>query len=185
MDWLNNHKGLLKNDFSELESRLPQFAKVLSIGLSRKQHLRPDEERKLAREVDAHKLTSLLKPLYMTEALYGGLEFLVRYKENDWTAIFEEFLDAQDYVLRYTISEVLGKAWLADEKRLGKIRERVEHSDIGHQEVGYHALRYIIAQKPELFRQSDYIQYLQRLANNLIISWALRRTSRFVLIGTV
>jgi hypothetical protein len=163
--WLNKHKDLLKKekDSSELVSRLAQFAKVLSIALSEEPHLKSDE----ARRVDPDKLKSLLQPLYMTEALYGGLELLVRYHPEAWPRICEEFLATQDYVLRYTMSEVLGQAYLVEEdpQRLDEICKLAEHSDIGHQEVGYHALRFIIAQNSELFNESKYIRYMQRLAD--------------------
>ena len=108
----------------------------------------------------------------MTEALYGGIDLLVRFHPAAWPKIFKEFMGTEDYVLRYTISEALGEAYRVNKdnedegpRRLGEIRGYCESNDVGYQEVGYYALRYIIAQNPKLLRQNDYIQHLLRLGN--------------------
>lgn len=166
LDWLNRKRDPLllerQKSFSEMVSRLPQFAKMIAIAMTEDPPTRAE-----AQKVDPRKLASILQPLYMTEALYGGIELLMLYHpETWWQEIFDNFLATQDYVLRYAISEVLGQTYLAEgnKTRLEDICKLAELSHVGKQEVAYHALRFIIARKPQLFRKSE--KYIKLLADS-------------------
>jgi hypothetical protein len=141
LDYLVRNEQKLRPD-ERVE--LDQFAKIITVALRKSP---PDESE--ARQIAPKKLAALLKGLYMTEPLYGGIRLLLSHQQ-DWPEILKELMATDDYVLRHTISEVLADDYLetGQRLRLEGILKLIEHPDINYQELGSYALGLIYGKDP-------------------------------------
>jgi hypothetical protein len=117
LDYLVRHDQELQ---PEQKCDLDQFAKLFTIALGSSP---PDEA--VAGQIDPLKLARLLKGLYMTEPLYGGIRLLVEHHREAWPAILEDYLATDDYVLRHTIAEALADDYLESGSGRGWTRSTV------------------------------------------------------------
>ena len=157
LDYLDrHHEDVPLEERAELE----QFAKHVTIAMAQNP---PEKEE--ARRINPRKLARLLKGLYMTEPLSGGIRLLMEYHHPEWPEILSDFLKTDDYVLRHVMAEALAENFLdRDSGQRGlpeEICQLIEDPDLNRQELGAYALQQIYASKPELI-QPDY---LNRLAN--------------------
>ena len=133
-----------RQELRQEQGELAQFAKLVTTALG---EAPPDEEE--AKRISPRKLAPLLKGLYMTRPLYGGVRLLVEHHRAEWPEILEDFLATDDYVLRHIISEALADDYLeyGGKERLDAIRGLFETAEINHQELGGSALALVYAAK--------------------------------------
>ncbi len=128
LDYLVRHEQKLR---PEDRADLDQFAKLIAIALGQA----PPEEAEAAL-IDPHKLARLIKGLYMSEPLRGCIGFLLEHYRPVWPELLEDFLSADDYVLRHAISEALAEDYLQSRQTpAARIHSRPDRAP-GHQSSG-------------------------------------------------
>jgi hypothetical protein len=124
-------------------------------------------------KIDANALAPLLRDFYQVEPLGPPIEILIRYHGQEWKkSILQEFMDAGNYVLRFSISEVLADVLLETLGRMGGTRDApvtldevygyLNHPDINFRELGAYTVRHLYGREPRLIEH----EYIERMADS-------------------
>ncbi len=187
LDFLRRPK--FKESFSpQQQVSLERSSKLISIYL---ETCTPQQETSAA-NVDPSKLANLLKDFYEIEPLSGGIALLYNHHRDAWPNILQDFLASDDYVIRYTVSEVLAEAYLNGDSddTLKQILDYFNDPDINYQELGAYALSLVYANdadsvKPEhLQAMADSETYPQRsVLGDLLLNLALQEKDKSDLVS--
>jgi hypothetical protein len=115
-------------------------------------------------KINPQHLASLLKDFYQIEPLYSGIDILVRQHSAEWPTILEMCLGAENYVLRYAISEILGDLCAEPDGpiKTQQIYDYLSSPDINHRELGSYSLRRLYVRDPSLIK----LEYLELLGES-------------------
>jgi hypothetical protein len=115
-------------------------------------------------KIDPQHLAFLIKDFYQIEPLYCAIEILVRQHTAEWPTILEMCLGADNYVLRYAISEILGDVCAEPDGpiKTQQIYDYLNSPDINHRELGSYGLRRLYVRDPSLIK----LEYLELLGES-------------------
>lgn len=123
---------------------LTYLAKLLSLALV-------DCREEQAAAISPGELARILVLFYEVEPLYGGVDLLFRWHRGEWSDLLDLFLGSENFVLKFVISQVMAKSYLAsgEERELERVVALAHDGDFDRQELGLHALKQIYAERPE------------------------------------
>jgi hypothetical protein len=113
-------------------------------------------------KIDPLLLGGLLVDFYQIEPLEAPLKILLHHHAALWSGakgLQETFLAADNYVLRYAISEAIADACLDGDPlwSVEKIYSYLRDENFNTRELGAYALRHIYGERPDLI-QSEYLE---------------------------
>jgi len=117
-----------------------------------------------AQRIDTTKLAELLLDFYEIEPLSSAVELLVRYRRDDRIEMLDGLLKADNFVLRYALSEALADACTVARPTVTTVElaQLLDGDTLERRELGGYALRLVYARKPESIDR----RHLQSLAES-------------------
>ena len=117
-----------------------------------------------AERIDPMKLAGLLHGFYEIEPLASALELLVRHPRSNRPALIDDLLRADNFVLRYALSEALADACTVARPAVTvtELAALLEGDTLERRELGGYALRLVYSRKPELIDR----RHLETLAES-------------------
>jgi hypothetical protein len=116
------------------------------------------------REIDPAYLVPLIEDFYQIEPLRAPVTILFRDHSEQFESTLDKCLRADNYVLRYVVSEVLASICTEDDAHISlrQAQDWLDNDDINRRELGAYILRHVYSREPQRIE----VKCLEQMGNS-------------------